>query len=30
MNLQTEYDLRRAKRDFWPKEKDKITPLDAA
>lgn len=30
MNLQTDYDLRRAKREFWPKEKDKITPLDAA
>lgn len=30
MNLQTDYDLRLAKREFWPKEKDKIRPLNAA
>jgi len=30
LGLQTEYDLRRAKRDFWPKERDKIRSLPAA
>lgn len=30
MGLQAEYDLRRAKRDFWPKEKEKIRKAPAA
>ena len=30
LGLQAEYDLRRAKRDFWPKEQDKVRSLSAA
>jgi len=30
MGLQAEYDLRRAKRDFWPMEKDKVRKAPAA
>jgi addiction module HigA family antidote len=30
LGLQVEYDLRRAKRDFWPEEQGNIRPLPAA
>jgi antitoxin HigA-1 len=30
MNLQTEYDLRRARRDMWPSIEARIRPLKAA
>ena len=30
LGLQVEYDLRRAKRDFWPEVKDKVRSLSAA
>lgn len=30
MGLQAEYDIRKAQRDFWPKEKDKVRSLNAA
>ena len=30
LGLQAEYDLRRAKREFWPKEQDKVRSLPAA
>ena len=30
LGLQVEYDLRRAKRDFWPEEQDKVRSLPAA
>ncbi len=30
LGLQSEYDLRRAKRDFWPKEQGKIRSFPAA
>ena len=30
LGLQMEYDLRRAKRDFWPEEQDKVRSLPAA
>ena len=30
MGLQAEHDLRKAKRDYWPKEKDKVRKAPAA
>ncbi|SHJ56897.1 plasmid maintenance system antidote protein, XRE family [Malonomonas rubra DSM 5091] len=30
LGLQMEYDLRQAKRDFWPEEQDKVRSLPAA
>lgn len=30
LGLQVEYDLRRARRDFWPKEENKVRTIEAA